>query len=71
MRELWKVYIDNLPYNDKVRLAYIAVERLIELEEVKFRVDDIVDLDGNEIPEDESMDEFLYWTSCGENLLNG
>ena len=71
MRKLWEQYIDNLSIRDKIRLAYIGIERLIELDEVRFRVDDIIDLDGNLIPEDESMDEFLYWKVNGENLLDG
>lgn len=70
MKKLWEKYLGNLSQTKRNIILYNAIEHLIDIGEVKFRVDDIVDLDGNLISENESMDEFLYWVSCGESLLD-
>lgn len=54
-------YFDNLPKIDKRTIAIAAIERLIEIGEVKFCVYDV-------IPFDEPMKEKLYWDSTGEDL---
>lgn len=64
----WLRYFDELKPEDQRTIAIAAIERLMDIGEVRFRVDDVVDLEGNEIPDDEEMGEMLYWESCGEDL---
>lgn len=70
MRKLWEKYLDSLSPTDRHKILHIAVGRLVDRGEIRFRMDDTIDLNGNLIPEDESMDEFLYWTASRKNLLD-
>lgn len=67
-RELWREWLHKCPISDRDRVCEAAIERLIELEEVAFRIDDIVDENGKDIPDDVTLEQCLYWTSCGEDL---
>ena len=67
-KELWVKWFDEQTTTDKRVMALAAIERLMELGEVSFRVDDVVNIDGTWIPEEEEVDECLYWDSCGEDL---
>ena len=66
--QLWVKWFDSQDATDRRCIALAAIERLIKIQEVGFRIDDIVRLDGTEIPEDETVDECLYWTGSGEDL---
>lgn len=66
--ELWIEWFDKQTADDKRAIALAAVEHLMEIGEVRFRVDDSANIDGTPIPEDEVVDECLYWSSCGEDL---
>lgn len=70
MRKPWEKYLDNLTQIERNTILYNAIEHLLDIDEIRFRMDDIIDLNGNLIPEDESMDEFLYWIATGESLLD-
>ncbi len=67
-KELWIEWFDKQATDDKRTMALAAIERLMEVEEISFRVDDSVNIDGTPIPEDEAVEECLYWDSCGEDL---
>lgn len=56
-------YMNRLRWSECRKLAEIALERLIETEEVRFREDD-----ATEDPED-VIDECFYWVGSGDNLL--
>ena len=64
----WVVWFDKQSDSDRRTMALLAIERLMEIGEIRFRIDDSIHLDGTPIPEDEAVDEFLYWASCGEDL---
>lgn len=66
--ELWVKWFDKQSRTDQYVIAVSAIERLMEIGEVRFRVDDTINIDGTPIPEDETVDECLYWDSCGEDL---
>lgn len=70
MKELWQNYLNKLSSRDRDKILYAAIEHLLEMEEIRFQVDDIVDRYRNPIPEEASIDEFLYWTASGEDLLD-
>ena len=69
MNKSARSYFNRLSYCDKRKLAIVALERLIEMEEVRFRLDDSVHVDGTPIDPDDVVEECFYWTGCGENLL--
>ena len=54
-RRFWVEWFDKQNTVDQRTMALAAIERLIEIGEVEFRVD-------------ERGDECLYWDSCGEDL---
>lgn len=60
----WKRYVNSLTNHDRYKILCAAVERLIEMDEVRFRMDDI----GTD-PNEENLEECLYWESCGIDLL--
>lgn len=66
----WKRWFRQQPTQDVHRLCEIAIERLMEIGEVAFQVDDTVDRFGDPVPED-AVDfiEMLYWRSSGKDLL--
>lgn len=64
----WVKWFDKQSAEDKRTIALAAIERLMELEEVDFRADDSVGIDGAPIPEDQSVDECLYWDRSGEDM---
>ena len=57
MKRNWKKYLDKLTNEERHKILVVAIERLMELEEVKFQMDDI------------DCAEMLYWDSCGDELL--
>lgn len=67
--KLWKKWLRQQTNQDICKLAEVAIERLIELEEVNFQQDDLVDLTGRALDEDERIIEMLYWRDSGENLI--
>lgn len=66
--KLWEDWFDKQSREDKDRMAKVAIERLMESEEISFRIDDSVVTDNDPIPEDEVVEECLYWSSCGEDI---
>jgi hypothetical protein len=60
MQKKWKKWFNEQSTEYKIKAAISAIERLIEIEEVCFREKDSHDPD---------LKEFLYWESCGEELL--
>ena len=52
----------RMAHEDRWRLLEIALDRLLELEEIGFR------MDGDELQAD-GDDECFYWKSNGEDLL--
>ena len=69
MRKPWEKYLDNLTQTERNTILYNAIEHLLDMDEIRFQADDIVDKYGNPIPEEMSIDEFLYWVPSGEDLL--
>jgi len=69
MKELWLVWFDTLQANDKRAILLLAVKRLMEIGEIRFRMDDSINIDGTEIGPDEVVDECLYWVSSGQDVL--
>jgi hypothetical protein len=69
MKELWLVWFDTLQANDKRAILLLAVKRLMEIGEIQFRMDDLINIDGTEIGPDEVVDECLYWVSSGQDVL--
>lgn len=69
MKEQWKKYLDNLTQTERNTILYNVIEFLLDMDEIRFQADDIVDKYGNPIPEEMSIDEFLYWVPSGEDLL--
>lgn len=63
MTPAWKKWFNALPAEERHRIAIAAIARLMEIEEVKFRMDDI------DLPDD--VPECLYWTASGEDLRDG
>lgn len=59
----WIAYFDSLDTDDQRSIAIAALERLIEIGEVRHRKPEACDDDD----EDESH-ECLFWRSCGEDL---
>ena len=57
--QLWTEWFDKQSEVDQRTIALSAVERLVKLDEVSFRLGD---------PEEPEMVEGLHWTSCGEDL---
>lgn len=70
MAKLWQKWLRQQNNRDIYRLAVVAIERLIELEEVAFLVDDCVDQNGHILDDNEVLEEMLYWTDSGNNLLS-
>ena len=66
--KLWVQWFNNQTVVDQQTMALAAIEHLIEIGEVSFRVDDLVNIDGTPIPDDEVVEECLYWVTCGEDL---
>jgi hypothetical protein len=64
----WIRWFDTQSPEDQRTIALNAVERLMETEEVSFRIDNSKDDDGFSITEGETVGECLYWDSCGEDL---
>ena len=58
----WKRYLNSLTNEDRYKILCAAVERLIEIDEVRFRMDD-----GDTDPS-ETFEEYLFWESCGVDL---
>lgn len=56
----WRAWFDSQSRAKQRLIAIIAVERLMELEEVDFQK-----------KEYEINKEYLYWTSCGDDLAGG
>jgi hypothetical protein len=54
--------LDRMSQEDRRRLLEIALDRLLETEEIGFRID------GDEQQKD-GDDECFYWKSNGEDLL--
>lgn len=71
MAKLWQKWLRKQDNRDIYRLAVVAIERLIELEEVSFLIDDCVDQNGHILDDNEVLEEMLYWTDSGNNLLEG
>lgn len=65
--KLWKKWLRQQNKGDLLTIAEVAIERLMELEEVAFQQDDFVDRNGEEV---EDLEEMLYWTGSGTNLLD-
>jgi len=68
MEEIWRKWLRQQTQDDKNKILFAAIERLIEMDEVRFRIDDFVREDGTPIPEDEAIDECLYWETTGDDL---
>lgn len=64
----WIKWFDDQSPEDKRTMALGAIQRLIEIDEIKFWADDRVDKNGAPIPEENGAEEHLYWESCGEDL---
>jgi len=60
MREIWKAYLDGLSEAERRKILDAAIARLMEIEEVRFRVPE---------PDEDVGSPYLYWESCGESLL--
>ena len=58
-----KAYLDSLSEADAKKMAFVAIERLIETEEVFYRPR--TDYGDGDISE-----EGVFWDSCGESLLD-
>lgn len=63
MEEYWKKWFREQTLTDQHRMAFYALSRLMELEEISFRF-----IDPDEENE-EGLTECLYHRSCGESLL--
>lgn len=59
------LWFDQQSDADKRTIALNAIERLIELQEVRLREADFID---HEDGTTEIIEQTLYWTSCGEDL---
>lgn len=57
-------YLDQLSETEVNKLAYIALKRLIQIEEVLFRTYDPF------FQDDKDIKECFYWDSCGKDLLD-
>jgi len=68
MQPLWYRWLAQQSREERDRILFKLVEYLIDNRTISFRIDDIVDLEGNLIPENEEMDEFLYWTKTLEKV---
>lgn len=69
--KLWKKWLRKQSVADIYKIASIAIERLMELEEVDFQQDDFIDRAGHVLTESEVLIEMLYWKNSGESLLEG
>ncbi len=65
----WKKWPRRQPASELLAICEVAIERLMETDEVAFYMDDCVDKFGDDIPEDEVVYEHLYWKGSGENIL--
>jgi hypothetical protein len=59
MNKPWKTWYRNQSPAVQLEISEAAIERLIEIEEVSF---------VSEKTEDEPVEEYLFWTACGEPL---
>lgn len=66
----WIRWFDSQSSEGKRKMAIAAIARLIEIDEVRFFADDLVDKNGAPIPEETGAAEHLYWESCGDSLLD-
>lgn len=57
--QIWIEWFDKQRPEDQRTIALAAIQRLVEIDEVRFR-------DGD--PEEPQIAECLYWESCGEDL---
>lgn len=60
MNKFARRYLLDLPAEDRFKILVAALDRLIELEEVRFDQDDADKPDG--------FEERLYWTASGTDL---
>ena len=68
MKELWLAWFDNQTSTDRRTMAIAAIEHLLAMGDVRFRVDDILDKFGNPLPEEYIVEECLYWNDSGEDM---
>lgn len=64
----WKDWFFKQSVGERDKMAIAAIERLIEIEEVSFRIDDNINTEGEEVDEDYVIQECLFWDSCGEDI---
>lgn len=57
MSERWKDWFNKQPQDVKDRIAIAAIDRLFEIDELRFREKD-----------EECDEEYIYYESCGEPL---
>ena len=57
MSERWKEWFNEQPQETKDRIGLLAIERLFEIDELRFRERD-----------DYCDEEYIYYESCGEPL---
>lgn len=57
--QIWTEWFDKQKPEDQRTIALAAVERLVEIGDVRFRIGD---------PEEPEIVECLYWGCCGEDL---
>ncbi len=62
MNTVWKRWLMKENREDRDRILLLTVQKLIDLDIIRFRKDGDFVLYGNKIPEDKYMDECLYWT---------
>ncbi len=71
MNHPWKIYIDELTEPQRREMLDNAIERLMEIEEVRFMPADIKPADASPLSMgDEFIPARLYWQSSGESLFD-
>ncbi len=68
MNDACKNWLGQISWVRLRDIAEDAIERLMELGEVGFHIDDVVDPHGEAISSEASLDEGLYWKESGDDL---
>ncbi len=57
-KEAWKTYVKSLPPAQQTKMLLVAIERLMECEEVSYRKEN----------KEEGSKECIYWDGSGEDI---
>ena len=66
-RHEWEKYLSSRSPEDRTTLLFQFAKRLIEIDEVGFRMDGELDHDTEDIEDQECF----FWLGSGENVLKG